>query len=480
VPEFPNENKDTAIIYIDGGRSADPASPPGKKWVNPDFLSPICVTQGLVTVDLTAVPNEHITFLADPIKKSRTEDGVIAYTWRRFLGGGVSAEWLLRYPMTRAVVRAMDTIETLSQTWHVPAVKSFIVGGASKRGWTTWTTAIVDERVIAAFPIVAPIGNLVGSINRHFEMYGGWSFALEPYNTPEMRLMDYLNTPQFAQMLKLIGIDDAMERLGQIPRYVIDATGDEFFIPDSPRYFWDKMITSPQNPALLLMEPNSEHSQAGPAQVSDILCITAFVECVTNKWPLPEYSWHIDDADGTITVNVTGALKPVKAVAYRSFNVHGDDFRLITCNPSESGGGFNASCINPALWFARDLEPVTEGIYVHKEDLPIAGYVAFMILLEFNVGGISKYYPMRVTSAVSILPIKPPHAPCGEACNKVPTPFPPTTSAAAGAAAAAITDGHQDQGKKFAAPARKVLAGQLAQQPADDTEVVTVRSTRRR
>jgi hypothetical protein len=117
---------------------------------------------------------------------------------------------------------------------------------------------------------------------------------------------------------------------------------------------------------------------------------------------------------------------------------------------------------------------------VHKEDLPIAGYVAFMILLEFNVGGISKYYPMRVTSAVSILPIKPPHAPCGEACNKVPTPFPPTTSAAAGAAAAAITDGHQDQGKKFAAPARKVLAGQLAQQPADDTEVVTVRSTRRR
>ena len=36
----------------------------------------------------------------------------------------------------------------------------FIVAGASKRGWTTWTTMAVDKRVFAAVPIVMDMLNL--------------------------------------------------------------------------------------------------------------------------------------------------------------------------------------------------------------------------------------------------------------------------------------------------------------------------------
>ena len=32
-----------------------------------------------------------------------------------------------------------------------------MVAGASKRGWTTWTTMAVDKRVFAAIPIVMDI-----------------------------------------------------------------------------------------------------------------------------------------------------------------------------------------------------------------------------------------------------------------------------------------------------------------------------------
>ena len=40
-----------------------------------------------------------------------------------------------------------------------------MVAGASKRGWTTWTTAAVDKRVFAAVPIVMDML----SLNRVFK-----------------------------------------------------------------------------------------------------------------------------------------------------------------------------------------------------------------------------------------------------------------------------------------------------------------------
>jgi hypothetical protein len=37
------------------------------------------------------------------------------------------------------------------KTWG--PVTRFVVGGASKRGWTTWTTGIADHRVAAIVPV---------------------------------------------------------------------------------------------------------------------------------------------------------------------------------------------------------------------------------------------------------------------------------------------------------------------------------------
>lgn len=81
--------------------------------------------------------------------------------------------------MTKAAVRALDTITAFTkQMPGVTPVERFVVAGASKRGWTTWTTAMVDKRVIAAVPIVAPVGNLVEALNIMWQSYGDWSFAL--------------------------------------------------------------------------------------------------------------------------------------------------------------------------------------------------------------------------------------------------------------------------------------------------------------
>lgn len=61
--------------------------------------------------------------------------------------------------MTKAVVRAMDAVTEFAGQKNYK-VEKFMVAGASKRGWTTWTTAAVDERVFAAVPIVMDFLNM--------------------------------------------------------------------------------------------------------------------------------------------------------------------------------------------------------------------------------------------------------------------------------------------------------------------------------
>lgn len=64
------------------------------------------------------------------------------------------------FPMTKSVIRAMDTVQAWASEYHQQDIRKFVVVGASKRGWTAWLTAAVDSRVVAIAPIV--IGCEVG------------------------------------------------------------------------------------------------------------------------------------------------------------------------------------------------------------------------------------------------------------------------------------------------------------------------------
>ena len=86
-------------------------------------------------------------------------------------------KWPLRLPMTKSAVRAMDTMTsfTASQDGGGVAVEEFVVMGGSKRGWTTWTTAAVDHRVIAIMPVVIDLLNIEPSFKHHYEVYGRYA-----------------------------------------------------------------------------------------------------------------------------------------------------------------------------------------------------------------------------------------------------------------------------------------------------------------
>lgn len=79
---------------------------------------------------------------------------MIAFTWYTFMKDTSKSAYLARLPMTKAVVRAMDTVTSFIGDSLGHNIQEFIVAGASKRGWTTWTTAAVDSRVVGMIPIV--------------------------------------------------------------------------------------------------------------------------------------------------------------------------------------------------------------------------------------------------------------------------------------------------------------------------------------
>ncbi|CAF4374634.1 unnamed protein product, partial [Adineta steineri] len=93
------------------------------------------VSSGSIGVDLQDIPNEPIRFVADPTNRSRGEDAIIAWTWKTFIENPDNPYVLLRMPMTKACVRAMDAVQQFAKELGVTVPQKFVIGGASKRGW---------------------------------------------------------------------------------------------------------------------------------------------------------------------------------------------------------------------------------------------------------------------------------------------------------------------------------------------------------
>ena len=142
----------TGLLYIGGGSNED--GPPKPR----EELARIALATHSVVVEIRMVPNQPLVFAGE--ERQRYDDSIIAYSWDKYLKTG-DAKWPLRLPMTKAAVRAMDTATDFlaGKTGGKLKVDRFVVTGASKRGWTTWSTAAVDQRVVGIIPIVIDMLN---------------------------------------------------------------------------------------------------------------------------------------------------------------------------------------------------------------------------------------------------------------------------------------------------------------------------------
>ena len=360
---------DIGFLFISGG-SLD-RDPPVRPTT---WLAEMARDTGTVVAELRLVPNQPVVFKNDPGRKARTEDDFIAYTWDHFIKTG-DDRWPARLPMTKSAVRAMDAITafTTSPAGGGQPVNRFVVSGASKRGWTTWTTAAVDRRVMAIAPAVIDLLNVVPSFNHHWQAYGKWSDAVKDY--VEQGLLDRLNTPEFLALMRIEEPYHYRDRL-TIPKFIVNASGDQFFLPDSSRYYFDDL----RGEKHLRYVPNADHSLAR----SDALeSVQAFYAAIVTGVDRPSIKWTFE-RDGSI--RVVAKQRPDEVKVWQAVNPTARSFRLDEIGPAYAGTVVQPS--GPNTWVAR-IRP------------PPAGWTAFFLELTFNSGG---RYPFKETSGIRILP----------------------------------------------------------------------------
>ena len=357
----PKEVKaETALLVISSGDTNDPM-PKAQ-----DALIEIALASNSLVAELKAIPNQPLKFSDESF--DRWEDAIIAYTWNKFFLTG-ETRWPARMAMTKSAIAAMDTIQAVFKRNNV---NSFVVTGASKRGWTTWTAAATDNRVIAIIPLVIDMLNIKPSFEHHWQAYGFWAPAIQDY--VDMNTMDWWGSPEAEALFKLVDPYSYKDRY-QFPKYIINAAGDEFFIPTSSQFYYDQLPGEKH----IRYVPNVGHSLNGSYIIE---AIASFYISILNSSPRPEYSWNFLE-NGQI--EFTSDNQPSEVKLWWADNPSSRDFRLDVIGKS---------------WKSKSIKINAEGKYISSIDKPEEGWRAYFVEAIYG----SNSLPFIITSEVKVSP----------------------------------------------------------------------------
>jgi len=360
-----------AFLFITGGDNTDPA--PTKAT---DRFAKMAVETNSVVVELDDVPNQPLRFTEDP--KPRVEDEIIAYQQAKFIRDGNPMD-LVRLPMVKSGTAAMTAVQQYlaSDAGGKLKIDGFVVAGGSKRGWTTWLVGALDSRVKAIVPIVISVLSTDATAKHHWEAMGYFSPALKDYVENGL-IPGKIGSPGLDAINRIEDPLNYRDRPSmKMPKYVINAVGDQYFPPDNTRFGYHLL---PQVKRLRMI-PNSKHSTAG-TDINESM--TAFYDAVLNHRPIPDYSWTVRRGDGAIIVR--SKAKPLEVNLWQGTNPKARDFRVDTI-----GKAFTSTT----------LTRQADGTWVGKVAKPAQGWTAYFVELVYPSG---TKYPFKFTTEVSVIP----------------------------------------------------------------------------
>ncbi len=299
-------------------------------WIADKFSAPLVI--------LGDIPNQPIYGLK--------EDDLIAHTLVEYRRTN-DPTFPLLFPMTASAVAAMDMAQQLLN------VQRFFVTGASKRGWTTWLSAVVDQRVFAIAPIVFDMLNFPAQYKQQITMYGKFSDSLRPY--VERNVMDWAQDEVGQRLIRMLDPFSYRDRV-TVPKYIINATNDEYWTINSSRQYFQDLL----GPSYLLYVPNNPHGIRNIPFVVDNAA-NFFKLVVENK--LPKFDFSISDSK--IIVKQNEFIK--EAYVWRAVS-DVTDFRK-------------------ALWMRVALSP-SNGGYTVELDPPTGRHIAYYVEAILEIDGL--------------------------------------------------------------------------------------------
>ena len=340
----------TAHLIITGGDMST-LPPDGDDLA---LFAPIALGTASVAIILSEVPAQPLQFTdkSDPIR----EDALVAYSWRKMMETG-DATWAAYFPMTKAAVRAMDTTEDFLQGLLGEAPSGFIVTGFSKRGATAWLTAAIDSRVQAVVPGAFNAMNFGVQFENQYRNYGGYASAAVDYESEQV--LQNIRSPEGKLLASVADPISYVERL-TMPHYILQATGDQFFLPDASQSFI-KVIPGEVTQRIV---PNEDHSLSNQI-VPNLTALIAWYQSVLLGVPRPRIE-EVLRSDGIL--EVTSDQLSSTAVLWQAHNPESRDFRLETLGPE---------------WQAAPITADPDGVYRVAVPKPDEGYTAYLIELTY-------------------------------------------------------------------------------------------------
>jgi PhoPQ-activated pathogenicity-related protein len=353
IAQPPKVATDLALLVIAGGETDSRGDSQSRLLTSAAAIQ----LQALVAV-LYAVPNQ-------PLFDGLVEDDLIAHTFVKFLETG-DLQWAALLPMTKSAVKAMDAVQQFAQKELNLTVNGFVVTGASKRGWTTWLTAVADpQRVKGIAPMVYDNLNIPAQMRHQREVFGGYSEQISEYT--QRGLTDLADTEKARPLVQLIDPYAYLDRL-TMPKLIINGTNDRYWALDAANFYFDDL----RGEKYILYVPNSGHGLEDVGRV--VRAVMAFFDYLAQRLTFPKLQWTWTPKDGGMTLTVRSDPMPKQVLLWRA-TAPTKDFR-------------------DAKWESQELT-ATDGAFLFTLTPPEKGYAAAFAELVYE--GNNRTYSLCTT-----------------------------------------------------------------------------------
>ena len=302
---------DGALLYISSGSNSEEMP----NWRKVDdgsiqFMEFIAKKNKAITAVLFQVPNQ-------PLFGDLTEDEIISLTFYNYKQDK-DYSWPLLFPMVKSAIRSMDAIQEFTSKELNHDINSFLVSGASKRGWTTWLTGASDSRVEAIAPMVIDMLNMPKSIGYHLEAWGEYSPQIKDY--VDLGVAQDVNTDEGKDVVSMVDPYSYRDKL-RMPKLIFNGTNDEYWPVDVIKfYFYDLPGEN-----YLHYVPNAGHGLGDRRQAINALN-SFFAETILG-YDYPECSWEFEESDKEVIVTIYVSEDELEGVQLWSAFSEDRDFR---------------------------------------------------------------------------------------------------------------------------------------------------------